>query len=57
MMTICPACGSVHEYGGTCISRHRSMTSFILYTLATAIGNENPLELHSRTIQQLIAAD
>ena len=55
-MIVCPACGSVHEYGGACISRHGDMISLVLDTPA-ALGNGNPLELHSRTIQQLIAAE
>ena len=57
-MVICPACHSVHEEGGVCTSsRHESMNSFVFDTPATAIGNLGPLELHARTIQQLIAAN
>ena len=56
-MNICPACRCVHEDGGSCISRHVGMAALVLDTPATAIGNSNPLELHSRTIQQLIAAN
>jgi hypothetical protein len=44
-MIVCPACGSVREDGGVCISRHGGMTSFIFDTPATIMGNDNPLEL------------
>jgi len=56
-MNICPLCRLVHEAGGSCISRHVNLLPSVAFAPATAIGNENPLELHSRTIQQLIAAN
>ena len=56
-MVICPACGSVHEEDGVCISRRIHPTSFIIEDPAAAMGNDNPGELNARTIPQLIAAN